>query len=73
MKVANIGELKNRLSEFLSYVARLVPIRLREPHSTQLGCGRNTVRIKGDLTQPLVSSASTCTDLTTFNPRMASR
>lgn len=69
MKVANIGELKNRLSEFLSYVeqgeevevrkrnipvARLVPIRIREPHRTQLGCGRGTVRIKGDLTEPLI-------------------
>ncbi len=73
MKIANIAELKNRLSEFLSYVergeeievrkrnipiARVVPI-LKEPSNrTELGCGLNTVSIKGDLTQPLIDESN---------------
>lgn len=69
MKIANIGELKNRLSEFLSYVeqgeevevrkrnvpvARLIPIKVRQLNRTQLGCGRDTVKVKGELTEPLI-------------------
>lgn len=73
MKIANIAELKNRLSEFLSHVeqgeeievrkrnipiARVVPIMKAQPNRTKLGCGRNTVSIQGDLTQPLIDMDS---------------
>ncbi len=73
MKIANIAELKNRLSEFLSYVeqgeeievrkrnipiARVVPILTVPSNSTELGCGLNTVSIKGDLTQPLIDESN---------------
>ena len=73
MKIANIAELKNRLSEFLSYVergeeievrkrnipiARVVPIAKVPPNRTDLGCGLNTVAIKGDLTQPLIDESN---------------
>jgi len=69
MKIANIAELKNRLSEFLGYVergeevevrkrnlpiARLVPLETRRPNETRLGCGRGTVQAKVELTQPLI-------------------
>lgn len=69
MKIANIAELKNRLSEFLGYVmegeevevrrrnlpvARLVPIHGRQPNRTRLGSGRGTVQTNGDLTEPMV-------------------
>jgi antitoxin (DNA-binding transcriptional repressor) of toxin-antitoxin stability system len=70
MKTANIGELKNNLSKFISFVEqgeviaickRNIPIALIIPQSsktsgnrTQLGCGLGTVKIKGDLTEPLI-------------------
>lgn len=70
MKVANIAELKNNLSKFLSYVekgeevqickrnvpiAHLLPINIREKkNNTRLGCGRGTVQIKADLTEPMI-------------------
>jgi len=67
MKIANVAELKNRLAEYLARVeeghevevrkrnvpiARLVPIKRPAENRTQLGCGLNTVEIKGDLTEP---------------------
>lgn len=67
MKIANVAELKNRLSEYLARVeegqevevrkrnvpiARLVPIKRQGQNRTQLGCGLNTVTIQGDLTEP---------------------
>ncbi len=73
MKRANIAELKNRLSEFLAYVergeeievrkrnipiAQIVPILKPPPNCTELGCGLNTVSIKGDLTQPLIDKGN---------------
>lgn len=70
MKTANIGELKNNLSKFISFVEqgeavaickRNIPIAMLVPHSsktagnrTKLGCGMGTVQIKGDLTEPLI-------------------
>jgi prevent-host-death family protein len=69
MKVANIAELKNRLSEFLALVeqgeeievrkrnvpiARVVPIARKRVNRTRIGCGAGTVRIHGDLTEPLI-------------------
>jgi len=69
MKVANIAELKNRLSEFLALVeqgeeveirkrnvpiARIVPIASKRPNRTKIGCGAGTVKIHGDLTEPLI-------------------
>ena len=70
MKTANIGELKDNLSKFIGFVEqgevveirkRNVPIALLVPHNskktgndTQLGCGKGTVQIKGDLTEPLI-------------------
>ena len=70
MNVTNIAELKNNLSKFLSLVeqgeeveickrnvpvARIVPLpSSRKKNKTVLGCGKNTVDIKGDLTEPLI-------------------
>ncbi len=70
MKVANIADLKNNLSKYLSLVeqgeeieickrnvpiAHLVPL---SPHDkknrTRLGCGRGSVQIKTDLTDPMI-------------------
>ena len=69
MKTANIGELKDNLGKLISYVEqgevveirkRNVPVALLVPHDskktgncTQLGCGKGTVQVKGDLTEPL--------------------
>jgi antitoxin (DNA-binding transcriptional repressor) of toxin-antitoxin stability system len=70
MKTANIGNLKDNLSKFISLVEqgevieickRNIPIALLVPHGskkiqnrTKLGCGVGTVQINGDLTQPLI-------------------
>lgn len=74
MKTANIGELKDNLSKFISMVEqgeeieickRNIPIALLVPHGpkktgnrTQLGCGLGTVQVKGDLTEPLIPENS---------------
>jgi len=74
MKTANIGELKDNLSKFIRFVEqgevveiskRNIPIALLVPHGsrktgnrTQLGCGLETVQIKGDLTEPLIPEDS---------------
>lgn len=70
MKVANIAKLKNSLSKFISLVekgeeveickrnvpvARLIPIKTKEnKNRTQLGCGKGTAQILGDLTKPMI-------------------
>lgn len=69
MKIANIAEFKNKLSEYLALVdqgeeieirrynvpiARVVPILGFEKNKTVLGCGKGTVKIKGSLTEPLI-------------------
>jgi prevent-host-death family protein len=74
MKTANIGDLKDNLSKFINFVEqgevveickRNIPIALLVPHGskkapnrTQLGCGLGTVRIKDDLTEPLIPEDS---------------
>lgn len=72
MKIANIADLKNRLSEFLSLVeqgeeieirkrnvpiAKIVPLVFNGRNNTRLGCGARTVKIHGDLTEPLIPEA----------------
>jgi len=70
MKVANIAQFKNNLSKFISQVeqgetieickrnipiAHLVPVATKQKKNhTKLGCGRKSVKIKGDLTQPMI-------------------
>lgn len=73
MKIANIAEFKNKLSEYLSLVdqgeeievrkynipiARVIPVRRAAKNKTKLGCGRGTVKIIGDLTEPLIPVGS---------------
>ena len=70
MKMANIADFKNHLSEYLSEVqageeiqickrnvpiARLTPIQQRRRNGTVLGCGKNSARAIGDLTEPLTA------------------
>ncbi|MCP4677417.1 MAG: type II toxin-antitoxin system Phd/YefM family antitoxin [Deltaproteobacteria bacterium] len=69
MDQTNIAELKSHLSDYLQSVqkgktveickrnvpiARIVPIPEAEQNQTVLGCGKNTVTIKGDLTEPVL-------------------
>ena len=69
MKVANIAEFKNHLSEYLAAVAdgeeveirkrntplaRVVPIRSPGRNRTVLGRGAGTVVVRGDLTEPMI-------------------
>ena len=73
MKIANIAEFKNKLSEYLSMVdqgeeievrkynipiARVIPVHRADKNRTKLSCGRGTVKIKGDLTEPLIPVGS---------------
>lgn len=74
MKVANIGEFKNNLSKLLAVVeqgevveirkrnvpiARLVPFESKQRlNRTKLGCGRGSVQVKADLTDPLIPEES---------------
>ncbi len=72
MKVANIAEFKNHLSEYLAAVAngeqvevrkrntplaRVVPIHRPGPNRTVLGCGKGSVVVKGDLAAPMIPAA----------------
>lgn len=69
MKVANIAEFKNHLSEYVAAVAngeeveirkrnvpvaRIVPIRAPGSNRTVLGRGAGTVTVKSSLTDPLI-------------------
>ena len=69
MKVVNIAELKNHLSEYVAAVAngeeveirkrdvpvaRIVPIPAPGGNRTVLGCGAGTVTVKASLTDPLI-------------------
>lgn len=74
MKTTNIGELKNNLSKFISFVEqggiitickRNIPVAMLMPHraqktenQTKLGCGLGTVQIKDDLTTPMIPENS---------------
>ena len=70
MKIANIAELKNHLSAFLSLVeageeievrkrnipiAKVIPIIKKKSNKTVLGCGKGSVKIIGDLTESMIS------------------
>lgn len=72
MKIANIAEFKNHLSEYLAAVAngeqvevrkrntplaRVVPIHPRGRNRTVLGCGKGSVVVKADLTAPMIPDA----------------
>jgi prevent-host-death family protein len=69
MKAASVAELKARLSAYIELaedgavievrkrnipVARLVGVPRTRGNRTRLGCMKGTVRIRGDLTQPLI-------------------
>lgn len=70
MKTANIGELKDNLSKFITLVergevieickrnipiAKIIPYKnTRTGNQTKLGCGLGTVKILGDVTEPLM-------------------
>jgi prevent-host-death family protein len=69
MKIANIAEFKNKISEYLSAVekgeeievrkrnipiARVLPVPKEIQNRTVLGCGKGTGRIVGDITAPLM-------------------
>ena len=69
MRVANVAEFKNHLSEYLAAVAngeeveirkrnaplaRVVPVRPRNRNRTVLGSGRGSVAINGSLVEPLI-------------------
>ena len=69
MKVANIAEFKNHLSEYLAAVAngeqvevrkrnmplaRVVPIQRPARNRTVLGRGKGSVVVKADLTAPII-------------------
>ena len=72
MKIANVAEFKNHLSEYLAAVAngeqvevrkrntplaRVVPIRHPGPNRTVLGCGKGSVVVKADPTAPMIPDA----------------
>ena len=69
MKIANIAEFKNRLSEYLALVdqgeeievrrynipvAKVIPVYRPGRNKTRLGCGRGSVKIEADLTESLI-------------------
>jgi prevent-host-death family protein len=73
MKTANIADFKTNLSSFISLVekgeeieickhnipvARVLPLSRRMVNRTRLGCGRKTVKINTDLTEPAISSSA---------------
>ncbi len=72
MKIANVAEFRNHLSEYLAAVAsgeqvevrkrnvplaRVVPVRQPGRNRTVLGCGRGSVVVKTDLTAPSLSTS----------------
>ncbi|MBN2442763.1 MAG: type II toxin-antitoxin system prevent-host-death family antitoxin [Spirochaetales bacterium] len=69
MKIAHIAELKNHLSSFLALVeageeievrkrnipiAKIIHIDQVKKNNTILGCGKGSVKINGDLTEPFL-------------------
>ena len=70
MRVANVAELRNKLSKILAYVekgervqickrnmpiAQIVPIDNKlQKNKTRIGCGLGSVQIKSDLTEPMI-------------------
>lgn len=71
MKIVDIAEFENRLSEHLATVgngeeveirkrnvplARVVPVPRPTRNRTVLGCGRGSVVVRASLVEPLISS-----------------
>jgi len=71
MTKVNVAEIKNRFSHYLDLVAQgepvqvckrnvaiaqIVPIPAKKQNKTKLGCGKGTVTIKADLTEPAMDS-----------------
>ncbi len=69
MKIANVAEFGNHLSEYLEAVAngeevearkrnmplaRVVPVRQPGRNRTALGCGKGSVVVKSNLTAPMI-------------------
>lgn len=70
MKIANIGEVKNRLSYYISLVeegneieickrnipvAKIIPIERKPINKKKLGCGAGSIIFtEADLTEPLI-------------------
>lgn len=72
MTTANIAELKSHLSRYLNLVergepvqickrnvavAQIVPLAAKKKNKTRLDCGKGTVVVHGDLTEPTMDSA----------------
>ena len=72
VKIVNVAEFRNHLSEYLAAVAngeevevrkrniplaRVVPIRRVGCNRTALGCGEGSVVVKSDLTVPMMPDA----------------
>lgn len=73
MATANIAEIKNHFSSYLKLVmngesvevckrnvavARMVPVETKRRNMTQLGCGKDSVKINGDITLPAMEESS---------------
>jgi len=73
MASANVAEIKNHFSDYLKMVmngepvevckrnvavARMVPVSVHHKNKTSLGCGKGSVKIKGDLTEPAMDESS---------------
>ena len=71
MTTANIAELKSHFSRYLNLVehgepvqickrnvavAQIVPITAKKKNKTKLDCGKGTVVVHGDLTEPAIDS-----------------
>jgi antitoxin (DNA-binding transcriptional repressor) of toxin-antitoxin stability system len=69
MLSANVAELKNHLSQYLTLlesgetveickrnipIAMLIPTSVEKTNMTQLGCARGSVKINCDLTEPAI-------------------
>ena len=72
MTTANIAEIKSHFSRYLSLVekgesvqvckrnvaiAQIVPLNTKKKNKTKLDCGRGTVVVHGDLTEPAMDTA----------------
>lgn len=72
MTAANIADIKSHLSRYLRLVekgesiqvckrnvaiAQIVPVPPVTKNKTKLGCGKGTVRVHGDLTEPAMDSS----------------
>jgi len=73
MKSANVAEIKTQFSSYLKMVmngepievckrnvavARMVPVDRKPINKTRLGCGKGSVNINGDITEPAISESS---------------